>query len=66
MKILHTEASCGWGGQEIRILTEARGLIGRGHQVELLCPAEARIFAEAPAYGVPVSALNVLRQERQR
>ena len=30
MRILHTEASCGWGGQEIRILTEARRLIGLG------------------------------------
>ena len=62
MKILHTEASCGWGGQEIRILTEARGMIGRGHQVELLCPAEARIFVEAPAYGVPVRALPIGRK----
>lgn len=63
MKILHTEASCGWGGQEIRILTEARGLIRRGHQVELACPAEARIFAEAPAYGVPVHALPIGRKK---
>jgi glycosyltransferase involved in cell wall biosynthesis len=59
VKILHTEASCGWGGQEIRILTEARGLIRRGHQVELVCPSEARIFQEAPAYGVPVRALPI-------
>ncbi len=62
MKILHTEASCGWGGQEIRILTEARGLIGRGHQVELVCPAEAQIFAAAPDYGVPVRALPIGRK----
>lgn len=59
MRILHTEASCGWGGQEIRILTEARGLIRRGHQVELVCPPEARIFQEAPAYGIPVRALPI-------
>ncbi|MDA0190295.1 MAG: hypothetical protein OSW77_08200, partial [Proteobacteria bacterium] len=45
MKIVHTEASCGWGGQEIRILEEARGLAARGHDVQLLCPPEARIFA---------------------
>ena len=62
MKILHTEASCGWGGQEIRILTEARGLIGRGHRVELVCPAEAQIFAAAPDYGVPVHALPIGRK----
>jgi hypothetical protein len=27
--------------------------------VELVCPSEARIFQEAPAYGVPVRALPI-------
>ncbi len=63
MKIVHTEASCGWGGQEIRILEEARGLIGRGHEVQLLCPREARIFSEAPRFGVPVTALPIGRKK---
>ncbi len=62
MKIVHTEASCGWGGQEIRILEEARGLIARGHEVSLLCPAEARIFEEASHFGVPVTALPIARK----
>jgi glycosyltransferase involved in cell wall biosynthesis len=62
MKIVHTEASCGWGGQEIRILEEARGLIARGHEVQLLCPPEAKIFSEAPRFGVPVSALPIGRK----
>ena len=62
MKIVHTEASCGWGGQEIRILEEARGLIARGHEVSLLCPPEARIFAEAPRFGVPACALPIGRK----
>ncbi|MDD5250026.1 MAG: glycosyltransferase family 4 protein, partial [Rhodocyclaceae bacterium] len=62
MRIVHTEASCGWGGQEIRILTEAQGLIGRGHQVSLLCPAEAPIFREAERYGVPAEALPIGRK----
>jgi glycosyltransferase involved in cell wall biosynthesis len=53
LSIVHTESSLGWGGQEIRILSESQGLIGRGHEVRLLCPPEARIFAEAPAWGVP-------------
>ena len=39
LAILHTENSTGWGGQEIRILTEARGMLDRGHQVMLLTPA---------------------------
>jgi glycosyltransferase involved in cell wall biosynthesis len=62
MKILHTKASCGWGGQEIRILDEARGLIGRGHDVSLVCPPEARIFSEAGRYGVPAVALPIGRK----
>ena len=57
MKILHTEASCGWGGQEIRILEEARGLIARGHDVSVACPVHARMTVEAARFGVPVVAL---------
>jgi glycosyltransferase involved in cell wall biosynthesis len=63
MRIVHTEASCGWGGQEIRILEEARGLIARGHEVHLLCPREARIFAEAARFGVPATALPIGRKK---
>jgi glycosyltransferase involved in cell wall biosynthesis len=36
MRLLHTEASPGWGGQEIRILREAEGMRERGHTV-ILC-----------------------------
>lgn len=62
MKIVHTEASCGWGGQEIRILEESRGMIARGHEVSILCAPHARIFAEAPRFGVPVTALSIDRK----
>ena len=62
LRILHTEASQGWGGQEIRILTEAAGMIARGHAVSLVCPREARIFSEAPRYGVPAKALPIGRK----
>ncbi|HEX5611681.1 MAG TPA: glycosyltransferase [Burkholderiales bacterium] len=62
LSIVHTESSLGWGGQEIRILSESRGLIGRGHQATILCPAEARIFSEAPAWGVPAVALPIARK----
>ncbi|MSP97152.1 MAG: glycosyltransferase family 1 protein [Betaproteobacteria bacterium] len=62
LSIVHTESSLGWGGQEIRILTEAAGLIRRGHRVELLCPAEARIHVEAARFGVPVHALPIGRK----
>ena len=59
MKILHTEASCGWGGQEIRILEESRGLILRGHQVSVACPAHARLAVEAARFDVPVLSLPI-------
>ena len=59
MKILHTEASCGWGGQEIRILEESKGLIGRGHEVTVACPAHARMAVEAARFGVPVVTLPI-------
>ncbi len=59
MNILHTEASCGWGGQEIRILEEASGLIARGHDVRIACPSHARLFTEAGRFDVPVVALPI-------
>jgi glycosyltransferase involved in cell wall biosynthesis len=59
LSIVHTEASLGWGGQELRILAESKGLMERGHEVRLLCPPQARIFAEAPAWGLPVTALPI-------
>ena len=46
LTILHTESSCGWGGQEIRILTEMAGMNARGHHTILICPAESNIFRE--------------------
>lgn len=60
--IVHTESSLGWGGQEIRILTEAEGMMRRGHRVRLLCPPEARIYAEAGRFNVPVDALAIGRK----
>jgi glycosyltransferase involved in cell wall biosynthesis len=62
VRILHTEASLGWGGQEIRILTEAAGMTARGHTVELVCPPSARIFSEAGRYGVRSHALPIARK----
>jgi len=62
MNIVHTEASLGWGGQEIRILTEAAGMRRRGYQVSLLCSPEAKIFGEAILRGIPVVALPIARK----
>jgi glycosyltransferase involved in cell wall biosynthesis len=62
LSIVHTEASMGWGGQEIRILTEARGFLDRGHAVALYAPPGSRIAEEAPAFGVPVATLPIARK----
>ena len=57
LRILHTEASLGWGGQEIRVLTEARGVGRLGHDVLLAAPPESRIYAEAARFEVQALAL---------
>lgn len=59
LSILHTENSTGWGGQEIRILTEARGMIDRGHKVMLLTPASAEILPAAKKLDIPVTAIDI-------
>jgi len=62
VRIIHTESSLGWGGQEIRILSESQGLARRGHEIRLLCPPEARIFAEAPNWGLQPEAVPIARK----
>ena len=59
MKIVHTESSLGWGGQELRILAESKGLAKRGHDLTLICPLEARIYGEAPDWGLRTVALPI-------
>lgn len=62
MRILHTESSCGWGGQELRILDESRGMAARGHAVTIAAPAESRIFPEALARGLDAVDLPIARK----
>jgi glycosyltransferase involved in cell wall biosynthesis len=44
------------------VLTEARGVAGRGHEVTLAAPPESRIFREAPAFGVEAVAIPIARK----
>lgn len=62
LRIVHTESSLGWGGQEIRLLTEAAGFRGRGHEMHLLCPPQANIFEAAQKMGIPVTPLPMGRK----
>ena len=59
LSILHTESSCGWGGQEIRILTESQGMEQRGHHVTLVCCPNSKIAKAAPDYGIEVVTLPI-------
>lgn len=61
INILHTEASNGWGGQEIRILNEILGLKGRGYGVLLAAPPETAICQKAGAQGVGTLPVNMDR-----
>lgn len=44
LTIAHTESSCGWGGQEIRIYTEMEAMRARGHHLLLAAPERSEIF----------------------
>lgn len=59
LSILHTEASLGWGGQEIRVLTEAAGMAARGHKVLLAAPEESNIYQRAARYNVRAVSLAI-------
>ena len=59
LTIVHTESSLGWGGQEIRILSESQGLARRGHRLTVLCAPQARILSEAPQWGVSAVSLPI-------
>jgi glycosyltransferase involved in cell wall biosynthesis len=59
LNILHTESSCGWGGQEIRILTEIHGTLKRGHRVTLITPAQSNIAREALKLGISTVCIDI-------
>lgn len=54
MKILHTEWSQGWGGQEIRIVAECKAMRAKGHEVVLACRKDAAIWIRAQEADIPV------------
>jgi glycosyltransferase involved in cell wall biosynthesis len=54
LTILHTEASPGWGGQEIRILAEASAFAKRGFRLLIACQPGSRLAQEAQRCGLSV------------
>lgn len=37
LRVIHSEAATGFGGQEHRVLKEMRGMRDRGHHMEAIC-----------------------------
>ncbi len=58
MRILYTESSCGWGGQEMRILREADGLRKKGHEIVFAINAGGKLIARAEEAGFLVYKLR--------
>jgi glycosyltransferase involved in cell wall biosynthesis len=56
--IVHTEASLGWGGQEIRIFREMEAMRARGHRLHLAAQAGSQIRQKAEAAGFPVFLIS--------
>jgi glycosyltransferase involved in cell wall biosynthesis len=54
LTILHTEASPGWGGQEIRILSEASAFAKRGFRILIACQPGSHLELEAQRHGLTV------------
>ncbi|MFQ5455989.1 MAG: glycosyltransferase [Nitrospirota bacterium] len=62
-RILHTESSVAWGGQEKRILSEAVGLAMRGHNIIIAAQPESRIIVEAEKMGIYCIPLSMKRPD---
>ncbi len=54
MKIMHLEASTGWGGQEIRTLSESKGMRKRGHEIFFCVERGAKLGKRAREEGFVV------------
>lgn len=54
MKIIHTESSMGWGGQEMRILAEAEGMRERGHEIFFALSSGSELAKRATQKGFVV------------
>jgi glycosyltransferase involved in cell wall biosynthesis len=59
--ILHTEASIGFGGQELRIVTESRWLLDHGWDVLIAGQPGSPLLGESRRQGVPAVAVRMRR-----
>jgi glycosyltransferase involved in cell wall biosynthesis len=61
LTIMHTEASPGWGGQELRILREATAFAKRGFRLLITCQPGSRLALEAQRHGLSVRPVAMPR-----
>ena len=59
LRILHSESSLGWGGQENRTLNEMLALREIGHQVSVLTQPGAKLAERARNAGIPVFTVKM-------
>ena len=59
LRVLHTESSLGWGGQENRTLNEMRAMRELGHTMRLACQPGARLGARAAEAGFDVDYVRM-------
>ncbi len=57
-RILHTESSRGWGGQEVRVFVELEWMRARGHWVALAAHPDSAIAKRAQEAGITFYPLN--------
>lgn len=63
LKIVHTEASLGWGGQEIRVIVELREMQRRGHRSVLIAPPSSDIFRRGLDLQIETLPLSMRRRD---
>jgi glycosyltransferase involved in cell wall biosynthesis len=59
IKVLHTEWSLGWGGQEIRILAESKAFIDKGYEMIIAAQPNSNLYKKSNQDGVPTFPLKM-------
>ena len=59
IKILHTEWSDGWGGQEIRILAESKAFILKGYGVFIAAQPDSELFKRSNQEKIPTFSIKM-------
>jgi hypothetical protein len=62
MTILHTETLKKWGGQQNRVLSEATGLLKKGHRVIIACHRGSMLAEKSKRTGLKVYEVNMVKQ----